>query len=95
MNTSHDTPSRRYSRTLAKLYADQARYDKASEIYRHLIEKFPERKDILEDFADLKAKMERAKTAKKPPLPALFQQWLELLKKYRQMHGLSFPDHHD
>ena len=80
---------------LAKLYADQGRYDKANEIYRHLMEKFPEREDILEDVADLKVRMERAKTASKPQLPALFQHWLELIKEYRQMHAISLPDRHE
>ena len=95
MNTPPETPSHRYTRPLAKLYADQGRYDKANEIYRHLMEKFPERKDILEDVADLKVRMERAKTASKPQLPALFQNWLELIKEYRQMHGISLPEHHE
>jgi hypothetical protein len=91
-----NTPSRsRYTRSLAKLYADQGRYDKAVEIYQHLMNEFPGRQDILDDFADLKVRMERTKTAGKPQLPVLFRHWLELIQKYRQVHGISLPDPHE
>jgi len=51
-------PAQRYTKTLAKLYADQGHFDKAIEIYQHLVKKFPEREDILDDFSDLKIKMQ-------------------------------------
>ncbi len=87
-------PARRRTRTLAKLYADQGHFDKAIEICRHLVRDFPERKDIEEikqDIADMEGRRNQIKTARKPKLPALITEWLELIKKYRQSHGISLP----
>ncbi len=81
--------AQRYTKTLAKLYADQGHFDKAIEIYQHLVKKFPERKDILDDFSDLKVKMQRIKTSNEPELAVLFQQWFDLLAKYRQINGIQ------
>lgn len=73
---------------MAKLYADQGHYEKAIEIYKHLMNEFPDREDILDDFSELKVKMQRRSASKEPELAFLFQQWFELLKKYRQVHGI-------
>jgi tetratricopeptide (TPR) repeat protein len=82
-------PDQRYTKTLAKLYADQDHFDKAIEIYQHLIEKFPEREDLLDDFEDLKVKMQRIKTSNEPELAVLFKQWFDLLAQYRQINTIQ------
>jgi tetratricopeptide (TPR) repeat protein len=82
-------PAQRYTKTLAKLYADQGYYDKAIEIYRHLVKKFPEREDLLDDFSDLKVKIQRIKTSNEPELSVLFQRWFDLLAKYRQINAIQ------
>jgi len=82
-------PAQRYTKTLAKLYADQGHFDKAIEIYQHLVKKFPEREDILDDFSDLKIKMQRIKISNEPELAVLFKQWIELLAKYKQVNAIQ------
>ena len=82
-------PARRYTKTIAKLYADQGHYDKAIEIYQYLVTNFPDREDILDDFSDLKIKLQRIKTSKKPNLAVLFQQWFDLLAEYKQIKAIQ------
>ena len=86
-------PAPEYTRTQAKLYADQGLYDKAMEIYRHLINEFPEQEDLLDDFSDLKVKMQRTNASKEPELAILFEQWLDLLAQYRKIHAIQITEH--
>ncbi len=88
-----NNPAPEYTKTQAKLYADQGLYDKAMEIYRHLINEFPDQKDLLDDFSDLQVKMQRAKASKEPELAILFKQWLDLLAQYRQNNEIQMPVH--
>lgn len=76
-----------YTRTLARLYAEQGYHDKAVEIYRHLMRKFPDRRELLEDVSALEARMREAQTTNEPALSRLFQEWLDLLTKYRQVRN--------
>ena len=41
-----------YTGTMAKVYAGQGHWDKAAEIYRHLLRMEPERTDYLEALAE-------------------------------------------
>jgi len=82
-------PAQRYTKTLAKLYADQGHFDKAIEIYQHLVKEFPEREDILDNFSDLKVKMQRIKTSNEPELAVLLKQWFDLLAKYKQVNAIQ------
>ena len=84
-----DDPAQRYTKPLAKLYADQGHYDKAIEIYQYLTKKFPERKDISDDLSDLKIKIQRIETSAKPELAVLFQQWFDLIARYKQMNAIQ------
>jgi len=71
---------------MARLYADQGHYDKALEVYRHLMTQFPESRDISEAFSDLKEKIQRIRTSNEPELAPLFREWFDLLIKYRQTY---------
>ncbi|MCK5784208.1 MAG: tetratricopeptide repeat protein [Desulfobacterales bacterium] len=82
-------PTQRYTKTLAKLYADQGHFDKAIEIYQHLVKKFPDREDLLDDFSDLKVKIQRTKTSNDSKLSVLFKQWFELIAKYKQINAIQ------
>lgn len=86
-------PAPEYTKTRAKLYADQGLYDKSMEIYRHLINEFPDQKDLLDDYSDLKEKRRQAKASKEPELAFLFKQWLDLLAQYRRIHEIQMPVH--
>ncbi len=71
-----------YTKTMAKIHADQRHFSKAAEIYQYLLEKDPERQDIIEALADL----ERLKLQKKiEDLVPLIETWTKLALKHRQI----------
>ena len=78
-------PSYPCTRTLARLYADQGYHDKAMEAYQYLIQKFPGRKDLLDNFSEVKIRSQQVKTTNEPRLALQFQEWLDLLTKYKQV----------
>jgi hypothetical protein len=77
-----------YTVSMAKLCARQGHLEKSAEIYRHLLEKNPEREDLKQAFEDVDA---RLSVLNAPPviqnkaaggqkrLDGLIQQWISLL----------------
>jgi tetratricopeptide (TPR) repeat protein len=77
-----------YTGTMAKVYTDQGHWDKAAEIYRHLLRLEPERIDYLEALAEAEKKL---KTDGKQPvedLAPLFHQWIDLMLRYKNLQKL-------
>jgi hypothetical protein len=74
-----------YTRTMAKVYADQGNLLKAAEIYRYLIECEPESRDLMAALSDIEKKLN-----KKSPddLIKLFNRWIDLLLKYHNVQQL-------
>lgn len=65
--------------TMADIYAKQGLYDKAAEIYNKLLERDPDRKDLIEALSALeKIRVETNKDLKKRLIP-LFGEWLNLI----------------
>lgn len=77
-----------FTATMARVYADQGHWDKAAEIYRHLLRREPERSDYLEALAEAERKL--ISTGKKPfeNLVPLFHQWFDLMLKYKNLQKL-------
>ena len=77
-----------YTATMAKVYADQGYWEKAAEIYRHLLIYEPERNDYLEALAE--AEKKSISSGKKPfeDLTPLFQQWFDLMLRYKNLQKL-------
>ena len=74
-----------YTRTMAKVYADQGNLSKAAEIYRYLKECEPESRDLMDALSDIERKLN-----KKSPddLIKLFTRWIDLLLKYHNVQQL-------
>ena len=77
-----------YTATMARVYADQGYWDKAAEIYRHLLQLEPERSDYLEALAEAEKKI--ISSGRKPleDLAPLFHQWFDLMLKYKNLQKL-------
>ena len=77
-----------YTATMARVYADQGYWDKAAEIYRHLLQLEPERSDYLDALAEAEKKI--ISSGRKPleDLAPLFQQWFDLMLKYKNLQKL-------
>jgi tetratricopeptide (TPR) repeat protein len=78
-----------YTGTMAKVYADQGHWDKAAEIYRHLLGLEPERIDYLEALAEAERKLNTTGNRPVEDLAPLFHQWIDLMLKYKNLQKLS------
>ena len=74
-----------YTRTMAKVYADQGNLLKAAEIYRYLLECEPERQDLMDALSEIERKL----SEKLPDdLIKLFDRWIDLELKYHNLQKL-------
>jgi len=75
-----------YTKTMAKVYADQGQLDKAVEIYRFLLNEEPERQDLIDALAEI----DRKRYAKDPEgLSQLFGTWIDLVLVYNSLQKLK------
>lgn len=77
-----------YTGTMAKVYAGQGHWDKAAEIYRHLLRMEPERTDYLEALAEAERMLKTAGSRPGEELAPLFHQWIDLMLKYKNLQKL-------
>jgi hypothetical protein len=75
-----------YTRTMAKVYADQGNLLKAAEIYRYLLEGEPERPDLRDALSEIERKLNEASP---DDLAKLFNGWIDLLLKYHNVQKLT------
>lgn len=77
-----------YTATMAKVYSEQGHWEKAADIYRHLLEQEPGRDDYLAALsrAERKAKQDRDDSLEN--LAALFHQWFDLMLTYKNLQKL-------
>ena len=74
------------TRTMAKVYCDQGNFDKASEIYRHLLEREPGRQDLLDAISEVEKKRFNTKS---DDLTELFIRWIYLLLECNNIQKLK------
>lgn len=75
-----------YTLTMAKLQEDQGNYEKAEEIYRHLMDQKPEDESLA---VALERVQKKIKSTSVESLAPLFREWIELMMEYRNMKSLS------
>ena len=82
-----------YTETMAKVYTAQGHWEKAAEIYRHLLSEEPARKEIVDALAEVEKRMLRDSPKDPEQLVPLFREWIQLmircenLKKLRSLKG--------
>jgi len=75
-----------YTKTMAKVYADQGKLDKAAEIYKYLLNEEPERQDLI----DVLAEIDKKRYEKDPEgLSQLFSTWIDLLLVHNRLQKLK------
>jgi len=74
-----------YTRTMAKVYADQGNLEKATEIYNYLLECEPGRQDLMDALADIERKRLEKNSER---LERLLGRWLDLLLTYNRKKKL-------
>ena len=84
-----------YTVTMAKVYASQGHWEKAIEIYQHLLKDNPDRDDLVMALADLEKKKAGANgtagaTGRKfEDLAPLCREWIDLMLKHNRMQKLK------
>ena len=73
---------------MARVYADQGYWDKAAEIYRHLLNYEPERNDYREALAEAEKQIISSGKRLFEDLAPLFHQWFDLMLKYKNLQKL-------
>ncbi|MFH1102928.1 MAG: tetratricopeptide repeat protein [Pseudomonadota bacterium] len=84
----NDDPSF-YTETMARVYAKQGYDDKALQIYRHLIQKYPKREDLMSAYAQIESRMAQNPEGAKSRLFVRIGEWIDLLFRYRKMKNLK------
>jgi pentatricopeptide repeat protein len=82
-----------YTATMAEVYARQGHFEKAVEIYRYLLEREPNRKDIIEALAEIEEKIGTKGAKKDRDLVPLFRKWLQLILEYNRLQKLKKFQH--
>jgi len=75
-----------YTVTMARVYAEQGNLEEAKRVYRYLLEKEPERPDLVAALVSLEA---QDGPLQLEALRPLFRQWLDLVFRYNQVRKLK------
>ena len=67
-----------YTKTMAKVYHDQGKFEEAARIYRYLLKREPDRQDLIDALSDLEKKRFENNLER---LINLFSKWVDLLLK--------------
>ena len=75
-----------YTRTMAKVYADQGNLGKAAEIYNYLLKQEPGRQDLIDALSEIE---NRGFDKDRENLFMLFSEWIDLLLKFNDIQKLK------
>ena len=75
-----------YTRTMAKVYADQDNLGKAAEIYNYLLKQEPGRQDLIDALSEIE---NRGFDKNRENLFMLFSEWIELLFRFNGTQKLK------
>jgi len=75
-----------YTRTMAKVHADQGNLEKAAEIYKYLLECEPGRQDLMDALSEIERKRFEKNSDR---LESLLGRWVDLLLAHNRMQKLK------
>ena len=83
-----------HTATMAKVYAQQGHYQKAAEIYRHILSNEPDRQDIAMELSMVEQKLadmepESERDTRESDLVCLFQKWFQMASRHRRIEFLK------
>ena len=77
-----------YTATMANVYAQQGHLGRAAEIYRHLLEREPDRSAFRQALADIEERLRIEGPKSDSDLVPLCRKWIQLLLRYRRLRQL-------
>ena len=75
-----------YTKTMADLCLNQGHLERAADIYRFLLNKEPDRQDLIDGLFKIEKKLSE-KASQSPVL--LFSRWIDLMLRYNNLKNLS------
>ena len=78
-----------YTATMAKVYAGQGYFEKSAKIYRHLLKLEPDRQEFKAALWEVEQKLKAQKEMHPRDLTPLFEKWLDLLLRRRNLQKLK------
>ncbi|MEJ2639219.1 MAG: tetratricopeptide repeat protein [Desulfosarcinaceae bacterium] len=78
-----------YTRTMARVYAQQGHFDRAVAIYRHLLSESPYDETLVKALADAETRLLAQQETQKEDLVQLTRQWLRLLESRQRLERLK------
>ena len=83
-----------HTATMARVYAQQGHFQKAAEIYRHILSNEPDRQDIATELSMVERKLadmepESETDTMENDLIYLFQKWFQTAARYRRIETLK------
>ena len=82
-----------YTVTMAEVYAQQGHFEKAAEIYRFLLEREPNRKDIADALAEIEKRIGKGGAMTDRDLVPLFRKWVQLTLEVNRLQKLKKCQH--
>jgi len=74
--------------TMARVYSNQGHYEKAAEIYKHLLKSEPERQDLARALAGVERKLHDKTKQGNEDLATMFSTWIDFMLRYKRMRYL-------
>ena len=78
-----------YTATMAKVYAAQGHFEKAAEIYRYLLNREPDRQDLIDALSEMEKKLSEKTSKTGTDLVPLFSKWIDLMLRYARIQKLK------
>jgi hypothetical protein len=78
-----------YTLTMARVYAGQGYFEKAADIYRHLLAREPGRGDLAQALAEAEQAAQENRKSDHDRLVALFVRWFDLTAGRRRIDRLE------
>ncbi|BBO66149.1 hypothetical protein DSCA_00790 [Desulfosarcina alkanivorans] len=77
-----------YTMTMARVYADQGRYEEAARIYRYLLDQTPDRTDLRQALDAVSSMLPEA-DGQWRDLTGLVEQWVRLILRQKALRRLQ------
>jgi len=74
--------------TMARVYSSQGHYEKAAQIYKHLLKREPDRQDLSGALAGVEKKLNEKAKGSNEDLAVMFSTWVDLILRYKRMRYL-------
>lgn len=78
-----------FTQTLAKVYAEQGHFQEAAQIYRHLLETWPNRPEYREAFQQIENRLATDGLQTDQALIGLISTWVDLEMGYARMKRIA------